>query len=246
MPERLAFALETCLAAGKATLRWFQNDPQVRLKDDGSVVTQADLAAEDLVRDAVRKHFPEDSVFGEERGGNGSTPGRWVVDPIDGTQSFVAGVPLYSTLLSYEFEGEPVLGVCYFPALQETLYAEKGKGAFFQGKPARVADPVPIESAVVASGSLKGLVRLGLLEGTVALAEQCRTLRSWSDAHGHALVATGRAHAMIDPNVADWDISAMRVIVAEAGGWFGELRGPGTALAVVPEMREEILEVLAV
>lgn len=246
MDQRLEFALETCLQAGKATLRWFQNDPQVRLKDDGSVVTQADLAAEDIVREAVLKHFPQDGIFGEERGRTGEGAGRWVVDPIDGTQSFVAGVPLYSTLLSYEIDKTPVIGVCYFPALDETLYAEVGKGAFYQGKPAKVANPVPIESAVVSTGSLKSLARIGLLEGAGAMAEQCRTLRTWSDAHGHALVATGRAHAMLDPNVAEWDVSAIQVIVREAGGWFGEFAGPGTALSVVPAMREEVLEVLDV
>ncbi|MCC6404177.1 MAG: hypothetical protein IT207_09230 [Fimbriimonadaceae bacterium] len=246
MDRRVEFAIEICLQAGKATLRWFQNDPEVRLKDDGSVVTKADLAAEDIVRAAVLRHFPEDGIFGEERGRTGEGPGRWVIDPIDGTQSFIAGVPLYSTLLSYEVEKVPQIGVCYFPALDELLYAEVGQGAFFQGKRTRIAEPVPIESAVVATGSLKSLSRIGLLEGAGAMAEQCRTLRTWTDAHGHALVATGRAHAMLDPNVAEWDVSAMQVIVREAGGWFGELAGPGTALSIVPAMREEVLEVLNV
>lgn len=241
MSPRLAFAIEAARQAGESTLGLFGAAPEVRLKDDGSPVTQADHDAEQAVRRLVAGAYPGEAVFGEEGGGPGPGEDRWVVDPIDGTKSYLAGVPLYATLLSYERAGEAVLGVCHFPALGETLWCEAGEPAFYQGEPCRVAGPVPLGRAVVATAGLSGLQAKGLLPGAAKLAAKVLAMRTWCDAYGHALVATGRAHAMLDPTVADWDVSAIGVIVKGAGGWFGELCGTGSAISAVPGMRDEIL-----
>lgn len=224
MSPRLEFALEAAHRAGRLTLAHFQTDTAVELKSDGSPVTEADKGAERLVREMIGKSFPGEPILGEEEGGDSKGNG-WVVDPIDGTKSFVCGVPLYATLISYEEHGEPMVGVCYFPALNEMVYAEKGAGAFWNGRPCRVSTVDILESSFLSSGSQFSMASACRSEGFQRLVQTARATRTWSDAYGHALVATGRIEAMIDPVVAPWDISAMRLIVREAGGRFTDFQG---------------------
>ena len=156
---------------------------------------------------------------------SGAGQDRWVVDPIDGTKSFICGVPLYATLLSYEVAGEPVIGVCYFPALDDCIFAEKGQGAFWNGRPSHVSGKSSLKGAVIASSGYLGLTRRGLMEAYVRMSSEALAARTWCDAYGHALVATGRVDLMIDASVSRWDISAMAIIVREAGGKFTDLEG---------------------
>src|SRR5688500_4641563 len=139
MSPRLAFAIDAAYRAGRATLAHFNTGTRVDRKADRSPVTAADLLAEEMIRAGIARHFPGDQILGAE-GGGPARGDRWVIDPIDGTKSFVAGVPLYATLVSFEQEGGPVAGVCYFPALDEMLYAERGAGAFWNGRPCRVSE----------------------------------------------------------------------------------------------------------
>lgn len=217
MSPRLAFALEAVHRAGRLTLAHFQTGTGIEIKADGSPVTLADKGAERLIRDRIAEAFPGESVLGEEEGGVSGGNG-WVIDPIDGTKSFVCGVPLYATLLSYEVDGNPIVGVCGFPALREVVFAELGSGAFWDGRPCRVSDVERLDQATLASGSHFSMEKYGRADGHLSLMRRSKISRTWSDAYGHALVATGRAEAMIDPIVAPWDISAMRLIVTEAGG----------------------------
>jgi histidinol-phosphatase len=225
MSPRLAFAIDTAMKAGRLTLAHFQNGAAVDLKTDSSPVTVADRDAERLMREEIAKAYPDDAILGEEEGAHGDGAGRWVMDPIDGTKSFISGVPLYATLLAYERHGYPMLGVCYFPALNELLYAELEQGCYWNGRPARVSATPSIEGAVIVSGSMGTMARSGRLHGYQMLEAKAMAARTWSDAYGHALVATGRAAAMIDPVVARWDISAMAIIVREAGGRFTDFDG---------------------
>jgi histidinol phosphatase-like enzyme (inositol monophosphatase family) len=224
MSPRLAFAIETALAAGKATLAHFQVPTKVEIKPDQSPVTVADREAESLIRRAISESFPGEGVLGEEEGESGGD-GRWVIDPIDGTKSFVAGVPLYATLLSFERDSEVEIGVCYFPALNELLYAEKTKGAFWNGRQCRVSNRPGLEGGIIATGSAASLAREKRLAGVQRIEKKVMASRTWSDAYGHALVATGRVEAMIDPIISHWDISAVSLIVREAGGKFTDLSG---------------------
>lgn len=218
--DRLDFALEAAYEAGRSTLALFATGMTVDRKSDDSPVTAADRGAERILRERIAARFPEDGIYGEEEGESGSQDRRWVIDPIDGTKSFICGVPLYSTLLSFEEEGRATLGISYFPALDLMVYAESGGGAFANGRPIRVSSKDRLSDAVICSGSVKNLEARGALPGYLELGNRVLAVRTWCDAYGHALVAMGRVEAMIDPVVAHYDISAMNVIVREAGGRF--------------------------
>ena len=139
MSPRLEFALNAAIKGGKSTLAHFNVGTEVEIKHDLTPVTVADRGAERIIREEIEKAYPGDAILGEEEGETSQSKTRWVIDPIDGTKSFICGVPLYSTLLSYEVDGEPILGIAYFPALNEIVYAEKGQGAYWNGKPCRVS-----------------------------------------------------------------------------------------------------------
>lgn len=245
MSPRLAFALDAAHRASRATLAWFQTWAEVERKADDSPVTIADREAERLIRASISQAYPDDGVLGEEAGESGPQDHRWVIDPIDGTKSFISGVPLYATLLAYETAGEPVLGVCVFPALGECVYAEAGAGAYLNGRPCHVSRVARLEDAVIACGSHGSMAKYGRAESLARLAERALAVRTWGDAYGHALVATGRAAAMIDPIVARWDVAAMRVIVREAGGTFTDFAGTdgvfAEAVSCTPTLVEEVL-----
>ncbi|MFI5385495.1 MAG: inositol monophosphatase family protein [Fimbriimonadales bacterium] len=254
MSPRLAFAIDAAIKAGRSTMEHFQKGGAVEIKSDGSPLTVADRNAERLMREEIAQHFPGEAILGEEEGAVGTGERRWVLDPIDGTKSFISGVPLYATLLAYEEHGEPVLGVCYFPALDELVYAERGAGTCWtdgsrsdiRSRAAHVSETKSIEGAVFASGSMGTMARAGRLEGFQMLEAKAMAARTWSDAYGHALVATGRIVAMVDPVVATWDISAMAVIVREAGGRFTDFQGDdrlaGEALSSNGHVHQELLE----
>ena len=248
MSPRLEFALDAAHRAGRLTLSYFQTGTAVELKADGSPVTEADKSAERMIRDLIGEAFPREPILGEEEGGSSKGNG-WVVDPIDGTKSFVCGVPLYSTLISYEEQGETVVGVCHFPALNETVYAEKGQGSFWNGRICRVSQVSRLEDAFLSSGSQFSMHSACRSAGFDTLVQTARATRTWTDAYGHALVATGRVEAMIDPIVATWDISAMRLIVREAGGKFTDFQGgasPQTeAIASNGLIHDRLLEAFA-
>jgi histidinol phosphatase-like enzyme (inositol monophosphatase family) len=247
MSPRLAFALDTAVKAGRFTLAYFNTGTAVELKQDNTPVTEADRGAERIIRHAIEAAYPGDAILGEEEGESGAGDARWVVDPIDGTKSFICGVPLYATLISYEVDKHPVLGVAYFPALDELLFAEKGQGAFFNGRPCHVSPKPTLQGAVVSCGSHASMEKLGRAEGMRQIAERTLATRTWSDAYGHALVATGRVEAMVDPIVNHWDVSAVSLIVVEAGGRFTDFDGtPGPhneAIGSNGLVHDELLEV---
>jgi histidinol phosphatase-like enzyme (inositol monophosphatase family) len=233
--------------AGDTTLRWFRTpDLGVQTKVDGTPVTEADRAAERLVRGWLEANFPDDAVVGEEEVDRPGTSGRrWIVDPIDGTKAFTRGVPLFSTLLAVEDEHGPAVGVIHLPALGETVWAGRGSGCFVNGEPARVNDHASLDGAYVMSSALDHWPERAVPAFEVAGA----VLRTWGDGYGYALVATGRVEAMVDPVVAPWDLAPMPVIMAEAGGRFSDLTGTvridgGSGVATNGRVHEELLRLL--
>lgn len=224
----------------------FQTGVEVITKADATPVTVADRGAERMIRELIAASYPHDAILGEEEGGDTGALDRWVIDPIDGTKSFISGVPLYATLLSYEENGEPLVGVCYFPALDEMLYAEKGKGAFFNGRPIQVSRRETVQGSLLCCGG--SMLKAAHHHKIVDLVAKSLATRTWCDAYGHALVASGRVDAMIDPVVSHWDISAVALIVREAGGRFTDFNGSdkfsNDALSSNGRLHDEIVAAL--
>ena len=210
-------------AAGELTLGWY-NHPELVIdeKHDGSPVTEADRAAEHLLRDLIASAYPDDTIRGEEHDDHQGTSGRtWVIDPIDGTKAFKRGVATYSNLLYLEDEHGPAIGVINLPALGETVAAGRGLGCFLDGTPCRVSDTGSIDGALLSTTGFDGWSTARFDRVQQAGLE----LRTWGDAYGYALVASGRIDAMCDPALAWWDIASLLVIIPEAGGtltsWHG-------------------------
>lgn len=249
MSPLLAFAVETAFQAGRATLPFFQTGVTPDLKADQSPVTVADRTAERLIRQAVASAYPRHGIYGEEEGETGPQDQRWVIDPIDGTKSFIAGVPLFATLLSFEVDGQVLVGVAAFPALNEVVYAERGCGTGWNGRVARVSNTPRIAGSTLVCGGHKSLIHHHRWEGMARLAEQAMTTRTWGDAYGHCLVATGRADAMIDPIVAPYDVSAVELLVTEAGGTFTNFAGKSgrfnEAISTNGHVLSEVVEAFA-
>jgi histidinol phosphatase-like enzyme (inositol monophosphatase family) len=230
LEHRMEVAADAVWEAGKVTLRYFQTALDVEIKADSSPVTVADRAAEELLADFLRREFPADGFIGEERGERpGSSGMRWIVDPIDGTKSFVQGVPLYGVLVGLEDSSrESVLGAIAFPALAELVVAARGEGCFWNGRRVRVSEVRELSRACVTTTGEECFEATGTVEAYHTIRRRVRVMRGWGDAYGHVLVATGRAEAMLDPVLSVWDTAALLPIVEEAGGVFTDWKGRRT------------------
>jgi len=227
--ELLDFATELAQEAGDLTLRYFGNVIEHDAKGDGSPVTIADREAEQLIRARVEARYPEHSILGEEYGeSNAGARVRWILDPIDATRSFMRGVPLYGVLIGIEVEGEAVVGIAHFPPLREMVAAGQGLGCTWNGKPCKVSDVDAVEQAVVTTTDVERLLSRPLGPGWRRVQQQVAFSRTWGDCYGHALVATGRIEAQVDPVMAPWDAGPFLTIATEAGGKFTTLDGHAT------------------
>lgn len=250
LEEYLAFARETAIAAGRIALQHYQTGVAVELKPDASPVTRADRGAEQAIRHAIATRFPDHAVVGEEYGADGRTSAfRWIVDPIDGTKSFIRGVPLFGVLIALEIEGQVDVGVCHLPALDETVAAATGLGCTWNGRPARVSTVTSLSDATVVFSDGRMLARR-LGHRWDRLESDAGLLRSWGDCYGHCLVATGRADVMLDPVMNAWDCAALLPIVREAGGRFTDWTGVaridgGDAISANGSLHQYVLDLLA-
>lgn len=229
--ELLAFALDAVWQAGRVTLAHFQTGLAAERKADNTPVTVADRAAEQLLRRLILDRWPGHALIGEEYGAtgqSGSAAYTWIIDPIDGTKSFVCGVPLYAVLLALVKDEEPLLGVMHFPGLNEMVYAARGRGCYWNGRPARVSGVASLADAVLLTSDLNNYARYGRAAAFQRLIDATYIQRTWGDAYGYALVATGRAEVMLDPAMALWDCGPLQVIMEEAGGTFTDWQGRPT------------------
>lgn len=229
----LDFAVSLAEGAGELTLPYFGGVVDAADKGDGTPVTEVDRLAEDFLRTRLRDRFPEDHILGEEGGevpgSLSASPRRWIVDPIDGTRAFMRGVPLYAVLVALEVEGHPVLGVAHFPALGETVAAALGQGCYREGVRAAVSQERSLGRALALTSDPGFTQRSPSGPGWNRLTSEVAYTRSWGDAYGHCMVATGRAEIMLDPaELAPWDAAPLLPIVTEAGGRFTDLRGQAT------------------
>jgi len=225
----LDVALETAFVAGQATLAHFRTGVEVEMKDDATPVTLADRAAEAIVRERLGRAFPGHGIVGEEEGAERVDAAHvWWVDPIDGTKAFVRGVPLYAVLIGLAVEGRIEVGVAHFPALGETVYAASGRGTRLNGRPVRVRDTAELADAYVAFTDAGSFERHGRAGAWARLRAATAYQAGWSDAYGHALVASGRLELMLDPVMHPWDAGPFPVLLREAGGRFGDWSGRET------------------
>lgn len=229
LDELLELALEAAREAGEVALRYFERDVLVEWKSDQTPVTVADREGEKLLRGRIEKRFPDHGIVGEEFGVvRAHAPTRWILDPIDGTQSFIRGVPLWGVMVGVERDGESVLGVVHFPALKETVWARVGGGAWWNGKRARVSSVGRLEDATLLTTDTRLFGEAGLRTAFDRLRVRVKFERTWGDCYGHALVATGRADIMLDPIMSEWDACALLPILEEAGGRFSDWSGVRT------------------
>lgn len=230
MISALRAAAETfAVEAGGLTLRSFGGIIDHDVKPDGTPVTPVDREVETLLRERIGARFPEHGILGEELGE--SQPGarvRWIIDPIDGTQSFLRGVPLFAVLLGVEVDGEAAVGVAHFPALQETVSAGVGLGCTWNGRPCEVSRVDRLDRSLVLTTDPVCLPASSIADGWRTLSREAAVTRGWGDAWGHILVATGRAELMVDPILATWDAAPLLPILVEAGGRFTSIGGVTT------------------
>lgn len=229
LPQLLEFATGIAREAGEITLKHFGQPVTTERKADNSFVTAADRETEAFLRERIMEKFPQDTVLGEEYGEQLGTSGRrWIVDPIDGTYSFVHGVPLFGSLIGLEIAGDTCLGVINMPALGEIVYAARGLGCFWNDKPAHVSKINALGEALLLATDFNECERRGFGAATAKLHSRVAARRTWGDCYGHLLVATGRAEVMLDPVMKIWDCAALLPIIEEAGGTFTNWRGKRT------------------
>jgi len=254
--SRLELALAAAREAGRITLEYFRReDLQVERKSDDSPVTIADRRAEEHLRTKIAEAFPGDAILGEELPDHPGKSGfRWILDPIDGTKSFIHGVPLYGTLVAVEHEGASVVGVDLIPALDECVYAAVGKGAWYvrgnePPRRAHVSRCTRLAESLFLTSEVRSFDQIGRRDAYDRLQSAARLTRTWGDCYAYLLVATGRAEVAVDPLMNIWDAAALVPILEEAGGRFTDWKGrraidSGNGVATNGPLHEEVLAIL--
>ena len=237
--------------AGNLANGYYGKNPAVSTKSDGSPVTVADVNAERAAREWIERRFPDDGILGEELPTvRGDAARRWIIDPIDGTYTFLQSVPLWGTLVAVA-EGENVIaGAAYFPALDEIIVAARGEGCWWNGSRAHVSAVTELADARLVTTDARFKRDADRRERWLRLQNGARTMRTWGDCYGYLLVATGRADIMVDDVISDWDCAALMPIVEEAGGVFTDWRGRptpfgGDAIATNKDLATVVREILA-
>ena len=246
--DLLSVAMEAAYLGGRRTLAYFNTGVSVERKSDASPVTCADRESEELIRGVIGKYYPDHTLIGEEGGALPGNPDyKWIVDPIDGTKTFIHGVPLYGVLIGVEVKGVASVGVIYLPALDEMVSAAKGLGCRWNGRPAHVSGQKSLKDAAVMASSIVGAYNRS--DAFANLAGKSLLQRTWGDCYGYVLCATGRADVMLDAAMKVWDCAAILPVMEEAGGTFTDWTGKATiygddAVATNGHLQEEVLAIL--
>lgn len=227
MSHYLEVALEAVTAAEAIIMKYYETDLVVDTKADSSPVTAADREAEQIIREHITCAFPTHKILGEEGDKPSLNPGDfvWVIDPIDGTKSFIRHHGLFGTQLALMHGEDVILGVSNVPVLGELLYAEVGEGCWLNGQKVHVSAVNELDAAYMSYGSVKYFTRLGKTEQLLALAEQLKWARGIGDCWSYHLLAQGKIDIMVEADIKLWDIAALKVIVEEAGGKMTEIDG---------------------
>jgi len=249
LKDLLSVAMDAAYLAGRRTLAYFNAEVAVETKADDTPVTRADREAEQVIRDRIGRYFPDHCVLGEEAGERRGPDERyrWIIDPIDGTKSFIHGVPMYGVLIGVEVQGDASVGVVYLPATDEMVAAADGLGCTWNGRRSRVSNVSRRPEATLLTSSFSGCV--GRSDAYEKLMHRVRLSRGWGDAYGHVLVATGRAEIMLDPRMNPWDCAPLLPILREAGGHFTTWQGEPTiwgpdAVSTNAALHDEVIAAL--
>lgn len=255
MGPELQAAIAAAQAAGRIQRRRFRRPQRVELKADDTPVTRADRESEAVIRRILEPVTPGCEFLGEETSppALSSPPSalvcRWIVDPLDGTKEFVRGLPFFGPCIALERDGELALGVIHLPALRETVWAERGSGAFLDGRPIRVSGEARIDRAYVVCGNEGEFHRRGWSAARGQLVRSTYHDPGFLDLYSYAALACGRVDAVVMVGEEPWDVAAARAIVEEAGGRFTDFRGSatiygGTTLATNGPLHERLLPLL--
>lgn len=256
LAARYDLARHLAVEAGRLTLQYYRTGHAVERKQDGSPVTVADRGAEQLIRGRLAELYPDDGIVGEEFGiTDGRSGYRWIIDPIDGTKSFISGVPLYGTMVAVEWDGRCQIGAIFFPPLNELIHARLGTGAWFgppdeAHQPARVNQTRRLADGLFLTSEVQTFRQRDAIGAYESLERAAWLTRTWGDCYGYYLVATGKAVAMVDPILTVWDAAALQPILVEAGGRFTDWRGTdsvesGDGIGANPFVLDEVLAVTA-
>lgn len=247
-PENLLeFAVSVAKAAGDHTLKYFKKSVEIISKNDDSPVTIADREAELVMRKMISERFPEHGIIGEEHGiHQPDAYVQWILDPIDGTVGFIHGIPLYTNLIGITIGGVPVVGVINAPYMNEMVCAAKDSGAYFNHTKTTVRKIDSLKNASLMTSDVQYFNQFGYKASFERLLTQVKTHRTYGDAYGHLMVATGRADIMLDPILAIWDAAALLPVISEAGGSFTDLKGNpridgGNGFACHADFKEELI-----
>jgi histidinol-phosphatase len=241
-PVDLDLALGLADLADSLTLPAFDRGADVVAKADGTPVTETDREVERALRERLAAERPDDAILGEELGEVGAGERRWVLDPLDGTEWFARGIPVWGTLIALEQGGEPIVAVVSAPALRRRWWAARGHGAYRDGHPIHVSSVTRVEDAFVAHTNLY----LGFDVDADALLRAARLSGGWESFLGLMLCAEGAVDAAFTPRGFLWDLLPAQLIVEEAGGTFTDFDGRRTAagrgaVAANPTLHTDVL-----
>ncbi len=227
MPSQfLKVALEAAKNAEEVITAYYTDDMEVELKEDETPVTLADRGAEKVIRETIKRAFPDHGFLGEEYGTEeGDSPYVWIIDPIDATKNYIRKIPIFGTQIALMKGNDLILGVSNAPLLNELLYAESGSGAFLNGKPIAVSSVTQPEAAMICHGGLRWFTEKGTFPGVYNLINKVARSRGFGDFYMYHLVASARADVVVEAAISVWDIAAITVIVREAGGKVTDIQG---------------------
>ena len=219
-------ALSFLKISNKEIMSWFRTNLTVESKSDQSPVTIADRKAEEILRKKISKAYPGHGIIGEEFGEEDSqSEWVWTIDPIDGTRSFIRGLPLFATLIALLHKGDPVMGIISLPALGETAWAVKGKGAFSENQRLQVSSHDTLKGAFVGTADKYCFKEKKCVSLYNQLHSKAEIVRTYPDSFGHLMAIRGAIDIMIDPWAYIWDYAPCKIMVKEAGGEFANFTG---------------------
>ena len=230
MTDWIKFLKSITQESDQIALKYFNAcDLKVEIKPDRTPVSQADQEIEDFIRQRVKEEHPELSILGEEYGSTKSTSNRTlIIDPIDGTKNFIKAIPFFATLLAIEEEGEVIASLISAPALGEQWWAQKGKGAFHNGKRIHVSNVAKLEDSLAFHGSIFGSEASTPPEPMLELLSKTYRQRGFGDFYQHMMVAMGKGEFCVDFKIKPWDIAPLKIILEEAGGKCTDTNGEAT------------------